>query len=199
MTELPLFPLQAVVFPAGRIPLRIFEPRYRELVKTCIRDGSGFGIVGIRSGHEVWQGPGDAGPQVYATGTRVRIADWFALEHGLLGVVVEGTQRFRVLQQRQHTRDGLAVAAIAYLPDAAPVLADGEADALRALWADLWRHPQLQQLGYPQQPAGDGALLGSLLQVLPMDDSQRQQLLACFGEAACLQQLRQYLGEQGLA
>jgi Lon protease-like protein len=51
--ELPLFPLNTVLFPGGPLPLRIFEPRYVDMVKRCLRDQAPFGVVLIREGQEV--------------------------------------------------------------------------------------------------------------------------------------------------
>ncbi|MEM7401113.1 MAG: LON peptidase substrate-binding domain-containing protein, partial [Pseudomonadota bacterium] len=62
--ELPLFPLNAVIFPGGVLPLRIFEPRYLDMVKDCMRDEHGFGIVLIKQGKESGQTA-----DIYNTGT----------------------------------------------------------------------------------------------------------------------------------
>ena len=51
--ELPLFPLNTVLFPGGRLPLKVFEQRYVEMTKRCVRDGSPFGVCMIREGKEV--------------------------------------------------------------------------------------------------------------------------------------------------
>ena len=51
--ELPLFPLQAVLFPGGRLSLKIFEARYLDLIGVCVRERRPFGVVMLRSGHEV--------------------------------------------------------------------------------------------------------------------------------------------------
>ena len=52
LQELPLFPLNSVVFPGGALPLRLFEPRYLDMVKDCMRNEHGFGIVLIKNGQE---------------------------------------------------------------------------------------------------------------------------------------------------
>lgn len=100
--ELPLFPLNTVLFPGGPLPLRIFEPRYVDMVKRCLRDRSSFGVVLIREGEEV--GPAE----FHDLGTLARIVDFDTLPDGLLGLTCIGEQRFRV---HSHTRlqDGLNV------------------------------------------------------------------------------------------
>lgn len=194
---LPLFPLNAVVFPSGRIPLQIFESRYMQLIKNCICDQSGFGIVRIEQGDEVRKSADSAMPIIAAMGTRVQIADWFSLEHGMLGVVVEGHDCFDVLAKRP-AADGLLMAEVSYRPASSVVLDEGDHDALLSLWQDLRRHPQLQELGYPLLPENDAALLGSLLQVLPMSEADRDALLSTFGSVDCHERIKRWLREQGV-
>lgn len=91
-THLPLFPLNTVVFPGGRLPLQIFEPRYIDLVRTCLRENGEFGIVAIREGREA----GTAAVP-WGTGTSVRIVDWDQGANGLLNILVEGSDRFDIL------------------------------------------------------------------------------------------------------
>ena len=102
--ELSLFPLNTVLFPGGPLPLRIFEPRYLDMVKRCMRDAAPFGVVLIREGEEVGVGPAD----FHDVGTLARIADFDTLPDGLLGLTCVGEQRFRV---HAHSRlpDGLNV------------------------------------------------------------------------------------------
>ncbi len=88
--ELPLFPLNTVLFPGGPLPLRIFEPRYVDMVKRSLRDEAPFGVVLIREGEEV--GPAD----FHDIGTLARIIDFDTLPDGLLGLTCVGEQRFRV-------------------------------------------------------------------------------------------------------
>jgi len=86
--ELGLFPLPIVLLPTERIPLHIFEPRYRELVEECIESGADFGLV-------LTDGEG----AVHEIGTRASIAQVLErLDDGRLNVVVEGGERFRLLE-----------------------------------------------------------------------------------------------------
>ncbi len=90
--EIPLFPLNTVLFPEGPLALRVFEARYLDMVSDCLRNDTPFGACLIRSGREV------GGPaQTHEVGTLARIADWHAEPGGLLGVVAHGTRRFRIL------------------------------------------------------------------------------------------------------
>ena len=106
MSEVPLFPLNTVLFPGGRLPLRIFEQRYMDMAKACLRDGARFGVCLIREGREV------GAPAVPAeTGTLARISAWDMQQLGLLQVTALGEQRFRIRERRVQA-DGLAMASI---------------------------------------------------------------------------------------
>jgi Lon protease-like protein len=85
--ELGLFPLPIVLVPTERIPLHIFEPRYRELIAECIEDGQEFGLVLAT----------DDGA-VHEIGTRAAVAQVLeVLEDGAMNIVVEGGDRFRLV------------------------------------------------------------------------------------------------------
>jgi Lon protease-like protein len=110
MTQVALFPLNAVLFPGGRLPLRIFEQRYMDMAKACLRDGARFGVCLIREGREV------GAPAVPAeVGTLARIIAWDMPQLGLLHVTALGEQRFRILERRVQP-DGLTRADIELLP-----------------------------------------------------------------------------------
>lgn len=195
---LPLFPLSTVVMPQGRVPLQIFEPRYRQLIKTCIRDGSDFGSVLLRRGSEVHRSNEVSPPALQAIGTRVRIADWFALEHGLLGVVIEGGERFRI-QRHWQQADGLVQAEVDALPEPTVVpLNETAAPLLHSLWQDIRRHPELAELGYADTPRSDAELLGALTQVLPLPESEKYRWLEQFGSAEHGRALHDWLRQQGV-
>ncbi len=88
MPELGLFPLSIVLVPTERIPLHIFEPRYRELIEECVEEGTDFGLV---------LATGDGA--VHEIGTRASVLEVLeVLEDGRMNVVVEGGERFRLLE-----------------------------------------------------------------------------------------------------
>ena len=110
--ELPLFPLNTVLFPGGILPLRIFETRYLDLISTCLRTDSGFGVVTIHEGRETGSPP----TRIHPVGTLARIVDFDQLDDGLLGITCLGTQRLRVVDH--HARpDQLLIAQVRWLPD----------------------------------------------------------------------------------
>ncbi len=105
-----LFPLNTVLFPGGPLSLRIFEPRYIDMVGRCTREGSAFGVVLIRAGAEV-----GAVAETAETGTSARIVDFYTMPDGLLGITCIGERKFRVTRRWQHS-DGLHLAHVEWLP-----------------------------------------------------------------------------------
>jgi uncharacterized protein len=108
MEEIALFPLSVVLFPTGPLPLRIFETRYIDMVSRCMRDGSGFGVVLIRSGREV--GPAD----IFDVGTLAKIEDFHQLPDGLLGLSCVGERRFKIADKRRQA-DGLNIGQVDWI------------------------------------------------------------------------------------
>lgn len=108
--DMPLFLLQTVLFPQARLPLHIFEPRYREMVERCLSEELAFGVLLIKEGVEV------GGPAIpHAVGTLARISDLTRLPDGRMNFVAIGVTRFRLLEQFD-TR-AYATGRIVLLPD----------------------------------------------------------------------------------
>ena len=108
MNSIALFPLNIVLFPDGPLPLRIFETRYIDMVRRCMREAQGFGVVLIREGGEV--GPAET----FDVGTMAQIVDFHQLSDGLLGLSCVGQQRFRI-HSRSRQADGLNLAEVDWL------------------------------------------------------------------------------------
>lgn len=106
--SIALFPLNIVLFPEGRLPLRIFETRYIDMVRSCMRGNLNFGVVLIRDGSEV--GPAET----FDVGTTAKIVDFHQLTDGFLGLSCLGEQRFRILRRSRQT-DGLNLAEVDWL------------------------------------------------------------------------------------
>jgi Lon protease-like protein len=107
--QIPLFPLNTVLFPGGPLPLRIFEPRYLDMLSRCMKDDAPFGVLLIREGGEV--GPANT----WEVGTLATVTDWYQGSDGILGVTAIGTERFR-LQRAERQADGLNVGEVEILP-----------------------------------------------------------------------------------
>jgi Lon protease-like protein len=108
--QIPLFPLNTVLFPGGPLPLRIFEPRYLDMLSNCMKDDAPFGVLLIREGGEV--GPATT----FEVGTLAKVTDWYQGSDGILGVTAIGTERFRLLSADRQA-DGLNVGEVEILPD----------------------------------------------------------------------------------
>ena len=95
IVELPIFPLSSVLFPGGVLALRIFEQRYMDMAKACLKNNTPFGICLIHEGAEVGA---PAVPE--AVGTMARIQEWDMQQLGVLQVRAAGEGRFRILDRR---------------------------------------------------------------------------------------------------
>jgi len=91
--ELPLFPLNTVLFPGAMLPLHIFEERYKRMIARCIEERRPFGILLIRKGYEVGH---TAEP--FDVGTTAHIARVDELEEGKINLVCLGGKRFRTVR-----------------------------------------------------------------------------------------------------
>src|SRR5262245_42622477 len=109
MPALPLFPLNAVLFPEGPLKLRIFEARYVDMIGRCMRENAPFGIALINEGVEAG---GNA--STVQMGTSARIVDFEQLKDGLLGITAVGERCF-VIDSVSQQSDGLNVAQIEWL------------------------------------------------------------------------------------
>ena len=109
--KIPLFPLNVVLFPEGELKLRIFEPRYIDMVRDCFRNDTGFGICLIQEDKGV-----DKSCDFFHMGTYAKIIDWSQMEDGLLGIVVRGEKRFRV-NSHKSSKNNLRVGEIDWLSD----------------------------------------------------------------------------------
>ncbi len=98
----PIFPLRTILFPGSKLPLRIFEPRYLDMVSHCMRSNIEFGIILSRKVPQ----PGML--ETYATGTLATIIDWNQGNDGLLGITTLGTNKFELLSMTKQ-EDGLNV------------------------------------------------------------------------------------------
>ena len=174
--QIPLFPLGATLFPGGRMPLQIFEPRYLDLVSRCMRDGTGFGVVLIQRGSEVYRKGEEAPPQLVEVGCYARIVDWDGLPNNRLGITIEGGERFTP-GSTALAGDRLLTAQVTWWePEPAVAVPSQLSDLLRLL-QDLLRHPMVERLGY-QVAAGDAARVGcQLAQLLPIRESDKLKLL----------------------
>ena len=168
MSEIPLFPLNTVLFPRGALPLRIFETRYLDMVSDCLKRDQGFGVCLIQEGKETGKA------KMHTVGTLAEIGDWSRGEDGLLHIVAQGKRRLKVAKVRIQG-DGLNLGEVEILPED-PLLP--VPDTQRMLPEILRQVLQQAEVEYPAVEYADAAWVGNrLAEVLPISLPQRQYLL----------------------
>ena len=175
MTELPLFPLSGVLLPYGRMPLQIFEPRYLDLVRACMKTDSAFGVVWIRRGAEVAQ-PGGASPLLGDYGTSARIIDWDQLPNGLLGLTIKGGDRFD-LSTTGVRANGLVVGQVEFRPPLAPAEFESGWQTLLDVLRSLETHPHVQRMELQVDYRDAWQVAYTLIQLLPLEEALKYELL----------------------
>lgn len=187
-----MFPLRAVLFPGGLLPLRIFEQRYMEMTKDCLRAQRPFGVCLIRSGEEVGA---PATPE--DIGCLAHIAQWDMQQPGLLQVTVRGGQRFRILERRVQP-DGLARARIEPLPEErdAP-LPDEYLGCARLLRLVIEEHGA-RTIEAPFRFDSSSWVGARLCELLPVPLAAKQRLMELSDCRERLEILRKFLEQHGL-
>jgi Lon protease-like protein len=191
--EVPLFPLHTVLFPGGLLPLRIFEQRYLEMAKACLRDQAPFGVCLIREGTEVGR------PAAHAElGCLARIAHWDMPQLGLLQVVAHGTERFRVRRERIRD-DGLILADIELLAETGDAPLPEKYRACRQLLERIVAEHGERLFARPFLLDSCNWVGARLAEVLPLPAPARQQLLELGAGTQRLEILQRLLSESALA
>lgn len=188
---LGLFPLHAVLVPGAALGLRVFEPRYLDLVRECGRDGTGFGVCLIMEGEEAGSAATPA-----AFGTEAVIEDFDTDDQGLLTLRVRGRRRFRV--QRTRVRDnGLVVGDVEWrAPDPERALRP-EHGLMALLLQRILEQAGGEHADAPPSRFDDAAWVGwRLAELLPLADLQRQALLQEDDPDARLQQLLGWVSDE---
>ena len=157
-----------VLFPGGTVPLRIFESRYLDMVSKCLREDAGFGVCLIKTGSEAGQ---PAEP--VSIGTYARIINWQKNPDGLLGITIEGQQRFQLRTTRIQANN-LIYGEIDWIEHESPVAVPAKFQLLQDL---ISRH--LGQYGYPEADGlNDAIWLGyRIAELMPCNLKEKQQLL----------------------
>lgn len=171
MEDIALFPLQSVLMPGGLLPLRIFEPRYVDLIGRCLRQNEVFGVVLIRAGSDT-----DSEVSTEQIGTSARIIDFQSMADGLLGLLCRGERRFRILERSQQS-DGLNRAAVEWLSETAPAPVQPQfqslVDVLRQAIASLTNSQRFLEPHYEDA----GWVSYRLAEMLPLEPPLLQRLL----------------------
>ena len=186
LSAIPLFPLSTVLFPDGPLPLRIFEPRYLDMVSRCLRQDSDFGVVLIVGGKDTGE------VETSSVGTLARIIDWYQGSDGILGITAKGTRQFR-LHGVSRQADGLYLGDVELLPELPRQALPEEFRPLATLLAsvidDLGRLYDAIEKQYD-----DAAWVGCrLAEILPMSPADKQRCLELSDPVELLQYLRPML------
>lgn len=168
--KVPLFPLRIVLFPGGRLNVRVFEQRYMDMISACLKADSPFGVCLIRHGSEVGSA---AEPQ--AVGTLADVVRCDMEQPGILQVSARGGARFRI-DATEVSKDQLLAADLNVLPERSAAMPAHHlrlAAALRSLLAEAGPESHFPPLRWDDA----GWVGGRLAELLPLPVSLKQVLL----------------------
>ena len=218
LTQLPLFPLQSVLFPDGALPLRIFEVRYLDMIGRCHKAGEPFGVVCLSEGREVRQrateggatkpsGDGFAHEAFFPVGTLARITKFERPQPGLMTIGCVGAQRFRV-QRSEQLKHGLWVADVELLAVDAVVPVPDDLRFTREGLQDLVRNIELSvaqsgEAGFempllePYRWDDCGWLANRWCEMLPLQPELKHRFMALDSPVLRLELVADTLGQIG--
>ncbi len=190
--ELPLFPLGTVLFPGGVLPLRIFEPRYLDMITNCMRDSSPFGVVLLKRGGEVMKDSRTSEVDFHDVGTEARVFDFSQTEKGILAVVASGERRF-VVERAESASDGLMIGHVSLLADEGDSEITEEHGELLKVLIELMKHPLVQELKLDVDLTKAQSVSYRLSDLLPVATEEKQKLLEIDSAEERLSRLRKII------
>jgi Lon protease-like protein len=193
LLRVPIFPLNAVLFPGGLLPLRVFEARYMDMTRDCLKREEPFGVCLIHEGAEVGT---PAVPE--GVGCLAKILDWDMQQQGILNLRTHGSQRFRILA-RETSPQGLISADVELIPpDARIAMPEKFASCARLLEMVVLDQGKLV---FAEPHAFDDAAWVSyrLTEILPVPLVAKQKLLELSDSLARLSILQRFLESRGFA
>lgn len=184
--KVPLFPLNTVLFPGGPLPLRIFEPRYLDMISKCMKVESAFGVLLIKEGGET----GSATTR--EVGTLAKVVDWYQGSDGILGITAVGIERFRLLSAEQQA-DGLYIGEVETIPQPPAATIPAEYSnlphILETVLDDLGRlYENLER-----RPADATWVAWRFVEILPVDLDEKQSVLESDDIDGCLRMIERVL------
>lgn len=191
--RIPIFPLNTVLFPGGLLPLRVFESRYMDMTRECMKREEPFGVCLIREGSEVGA---PAIPE--AVGCLAKILDFDMQQLGVLNLKTAGGQRFRILQ-RQTGEQGLISAEVELIaPEASVPVPAQFASCARLL--EMVVLDKGQAVFAEPHAFQDATWVGyRLSEILPVPLAAKQKLLELTDGLSRLSVLQRFLESRGLA
>lgn len=190
--RLPLFPLNAVLFPQSRMHLKVFEARYLDMIARCMKSETNFGICLIEQGNEV------GAPAVpHKVGVEARIVDWDMSTPNLLGLTVRGGRRFHLLEQVTGD-DGLITGIVQWFDEAPDEMVSETHQSMLPLLAVIIKDAGQQIIPQPYR-LDDAAWVGyRYAEILPIPPLARQRLLELEDADLRLAIIHEYLVEHKL-
>ena len=169
---IPLFPLQSIVLPGGLFPLRIFERRYLDMVRDCIKNNTDFCIALIRDNSKE-----EYITDVYNYGCLVKITDWNQLDDGLLGITVEGTNKVKIYD-RNLEKNNLLTGMIEDIETEKEYMIPQKYLLLSRFYKKIY--PGIKHvISFKKERYADASWIGfRLIECLPLDSSTKNKLIA---------------------
>ena len=192
MADIPLFPLPLVLFPGSKLTLQIFEPRYLDMVKHCMREELGFGIVMIRDGDQVLRLANQKLPLIAQCGTYCTIVDFDQRPNGLLQITIEGQVKFTVRDQYEKP-DRLMMAGIEFLPLEEETPVPDDKRHLADLLVTLNSHEAVKVLDLKFDLDVSRDVGSKLSELLPCSNDFKQRMLEMMDLAARLVEIEAQL------
>lgn len=190
--EVPVFPLNTVLFPGGTVTLKLFEQRYLDMAAACMKDGKPFGVCLIATGAETGE-PAEPHP----IGTLAEITGWEMPQLGILMLTIRGGQRFRILDKRVEP-DKLLRAKVELIPDSSTVPIPPERSRLLPLLKRIASDLGKERLPEPHY-FDDAQWVGCrLTEILPVQNLAKQKLLELDDPLVRLEILEKYLDQRKL-
>jgi Lon protease-like protein len=203
LADLPLFPLNTVLFPGGLLPLKVFEARYIDMVRTCLRDEAPFGVCLLHSGAEVAQPGMPSTPETI--GCLAEIIDIDIEQFGLMSLRTRGTSRFRLLEWHAEN-DGLLRGNASLIASDPPVHGDVHLERLgicaevleRIITTFGERDPDSLPFLEPFELSDPAWVSNRLGEILPISLRARQKLMELEDAAARLEVVHHYMLQHGM-
>lgn len=189
--EIPLFPLRAVLFPGGLLPLKLFEQRYLDMAAACLKEAKPFGVCLIASGEET-----GAAAEPHPVGTLAEIGNWDMEQLGILHIAAHGKRRFRILDRRVGSGQ-LLIGRVEVIPDNGPTPLPAERHRLQPIAQRIVREVGER---IPQPHRFDDAewVAYRIIEILPIPNLAKQKLLELEDPLARLDILEKYLEQRDL-
>ena len=184
-TQLPQLPeqirlaiLPRVLFPRTFMPLNVLEPRYERMVKECLSDQQGIGILYQQDNFSADASQDQLSQLSGQIGTYGLISDWYPQPDHTLSLNIDGLNRFRIKHVIQQA-DGLVVADVDWLPEENDIAIQPEHGPLVSLLSEISQHPLAQEFDCHFNLNDAVSVSLTLAHLMPIPDPDKQKLLEC--------------------